>query len=194
MPLIKVGRQLAQIFRDEYKSRGGVESDFFEFAASDTTHLRAVAAKIRRSKPDVVFMTNYSQLGLTGRAFKELGIQIPMMTPLLEDLQIEIAKGSLEGIIFATYQDSAEDFVAKYRAKFNMAPDLGADTGYDTLYVYKDAIEQSQSVDPKILINTLLSTQRRGASGTIQFDGKGGVIKTPIFKGLQGNARVRLPE
>jgi branched-chain amino acid transport system substrate-binding protein len=184
--------QLAQVFRDEYKRLGGTETNFFEFPSSDATHIRAVTTKIEKSKPDLVFMTNYSQLGLTGRALKEVSFQGATMTILLEDQQIEIANGSLEGLIFATYQDSAEDFISRYRAKFNVAPDLGADTGYDVLYVFKDAIDRAQSFEPKLLEQARLTTNLTGASGTITFDSKGGVVKTPIFKRLQGRQRVAL--
>lgn len=182
--------QLAQIFRDEYVRLGGTESDFFEFASSDTTPLRSVAGKIRRSKPDVIFMTNYSQLGLTGRALKEAQVEIPMMTPLLEDPQIEIANGALENILFAAYEDSATDFVDKYRKRFSISSDLGADTGYDILYVFKRAIEEAQSFEPKTLQNVILNTTLTGASGAIRFDSQGGIIKSPIFKRLKGTRRV----
>lgn len=184
--------QLAQVFREEYKRLGGTETNFFEFPSSDATHIRAVATKIEKSKPDLVFMTNYTQLGLIGRALKEVSFQGATMTILLEDQQIEIANGSLEGLIFATYQDSAEDFISRYRAKFKMAPDLSADTGYDVLYVYKDAIERAQSFEPKQLEQALLKTNMTGASGAITFDSKGGVVKTPIFKRLRGHRRVAL--
>jgi branched-chain amino acid transport system substrate-binding protein len=183
--------QLAQVFRKEFAQLGGTETDFFEFSSSDNLHLRAVAAKVRVSKPDLIFMTNYSQLGLTGRALKELNVQSALMTILLEDKQIEVANGSLEGLLFASYEDSARDFISKYTTRFKLVPDLGADTGYDTLYVYKDAIERAQSFDPAVLKNTLLTTQYNGASGAIRFDSKGGVIKTPIFKHLKGSERIR---
>lgn len=49
----------------------------------------------------------------------------------------------------------------------------GADTGYDTLYVYKDAIEPTQSFDTNLLQKALLSTNRTGVSGTIRFDSQG---------------------
>jgi ABC-type branched-subunit amino acid transport system substrate-binding protein len=53
---------LARIFQEEYRRLGGVETDFVEHSSSDATPLRTAAAKIRSSKPDLVFMTNYSQL------------------------------------------------------------------------------------------------------------------------------------
>jgi ABC-type branched-subunit amino acid transport system substrate-binding protein len=184
--------ELAQVFRDEYKRLGGVETDFFEFSGSDSLQFRTAAAKIRRSAPDLIFMTIYSQLGLAGRALKELNIKIPMATILLEDPQIEVANGSLEGIIFATYSDSAKDFVDRYRARFALTPDLGADTGYDVLYLYKDAIERAKGFDLNAIKRELLATQMQGASGPIKFDSKGGVVKTPIMKKLQGAERVRV--
>jgi len=182
--------ELARIFREEYKALGGVETNFFEIPSSDSTQLRSLAAKIKLSKPDVVFLTNYSQLGLTGRAFKEVGLERPTMTILLEDAQIEIAHGALDGIIFVGYEDSAQDFVERYRAAFSLAPDLGADTGYDILYFYKNGIERLGSTDPKLLQKVLLESELLGASGTIRFDSKGGVIKKPVFKRLLGSKRV----
>jgi branched-chain amino acid transport system substrate-binding protein len=186
--------QLARVFSNEYKRLGGTETNFLEFSSADSTNLRAVAAKIRQSKPDLILMTNYSQLGLTGRALKELNVQSALMTILLEQKQIDIAKGALEGIIFATYEDSAPNFVTRYTEQFSIPPDLGADTGYDTLYVYKDAIERAQSFDANLLQKALLSTNRTGASGTIRFDSQGGVIKSPIFKQLKGLLRVSISE
>ena len=182
--------ELAKVFRDEYKRLGGVETDFWEFSSSDSSQLRTIAAKIRRTPPGFIFMTNYSQLGLTGRALKELDIKTPMATILLEDPQIEVANGSLEGVIFATYSDSAKDFVDRYRARFSLAPDLGADTGYDVLYVYKSAIERAKGFDLNAIKREMLATQMQGASGPITFDSKGGVVKTPIIKKLQGSERV----
>jgi len=182
--------ELARIFREEYKTLGGTETNFFEIPSSDSTQLRSLAAKIKLSKPDVVFLTNYSQLGLTGRAFKEVGLERPTMTILLEDAQVEVANGALEGIIFVEYEDSAQDFVERYRAAFSLAPDLGSDTGYDILYFYKDGIERASSTDPRLLQAALLKTELQGASGTIRFDSEGGVIKRPVFKHLVGSKRV----
>jgi hypothetical protein len=81
-------------------------------------------------------MANYAQLGLTGRALKEVGITAAKMTILLENSQVDIANGSLEGTIFVSYEDSKSNFVARYKKRYELTPDLGADTGYDILYVY----------------------------------------------------------
>jgi branched-chain amino acid transport system substrate-binding protein len=176
--------RVAEVFRNEYKQLGGHETDFFEIASSDN-NVRPLITKIKHSKPDFLFLTNYSQLGLTGRIASEVQLNVPKMTILLEDHQIDLAKGSLEGLIFAMYDDSSADFVKRYQTKYKVSPDLSADTGYDTLYIFKDAIERAQSFDPKRIQETLLTTDVRGASGRIQFDGEGGVVKTPLFKGLR---------
>jgi ABC-type branched-subunit amino acid transport system substrate-binding protein len=115
------------------------------------------------------------------------------MTILLEGPQIEVANGSLEGIIFVEYGDSSRDFVERYKARFSLPPDLGADTGYDTLYFYKRGIESARSSEPRLLQEALLKTEFKGASGEIRFDSKGGVIKQPIFKRLEGDRRVTIP-
>jgi branched-chain amino acid transport system substrate-binding protein len=181
--------RLARIFQEEYRRLGGVETDFVEHSSSDATPLRTAAAKIRSSKPDLVFMTNYSQLGLTGRALKEAGVDAAKMTVLLEDPQIDVASGALEGTIFATYSDAETNFVERFKSRFNISPDMGADTGYDIVYLYKNAIERVGSTDPLKLRDAILATEMTGASGPIRFDPKGGVIKTPIFKRLSGKSR-----
>lgn len=182
---------LAGVFREEYKRLGGVESLFVE-VQNASTDMRMVALKVKASKPDVVFMTNYADLGITAWALRDVRVDAATMTILLEDKQIEVAQGSLEGLIFCNYEDSTKDFVDRYLARFKISPDLGADTGYDALYLYKDAIERARSFDPKVLQGALLATELPGASGLIRFDQKGGVIKSPIFRQLRGVERARL--
>jgi hypothetical protein len=61
-------------------------------------------------------------------------------------------------------------------------------------HILKDAIERSQSFDPKSIQEALLTTDVQGASGRIRFDSKGGVVKIPLFKTLHGIERVTLPD
>ncbi len=182
---------MASVFRDEYKRLGGVESFFVE-SQNGTADMKTIALKAKASKPDLIFMTNYPELGITGKALRQVGIDAAKMTILVEDPQIEVARGSLEGLLFATYEDSTKDFVERFRARFGASPDLGADTGYDALYLYKDAIERAKSLDREAIKVAMLTTYLPGASGLIRFDRHGGVIKTPVFRQLKGTSRVPL--
>lgn len=177
---------LAKVFREEYQRLGGKESVFIELTGTETD-LRSSVARIKKAQPDALFMTNYTQLGLTGRTLRDLQLAVPMMTVLLEATQIALANGSLEGVLFAEYHSPAADFQERYKAKFKLAAGMSSDTGYDTLMVYRRAIETAQSLDHQVMIDTLLKTRYSGASGEVVFDSKGGVIKEPVIKFLQGN-------
>lgn len=70
--------------------------------------------------------------------------------------------------------------------KFGAAPGIASDTGYDALIVYAEAVTQSGSTDPHIVIPRLAKIEMKGASGVISFDGTGGVIKQPQLWVVRG--------
>ena len=178
---------LAKVFREEYKRLGGKEALFVETTGNETD-LRFLASRIKQANPNALFLSNYTQIGLTGRALRDLRVSLPMLTILLENSQIAISDGTLEGIYFAEYEAATADFNERYFKKFKTQPGLASDTGYDTLRLYAMALEQSPS--DSALIKTLLESRFKGASGDIVFDAKGGMVKTPLIRMLSKGARV----
>ena len=105
---------------------------------------------------------------------------------LMDDTRLRESQGALEETVFALYPEASTRFQADYTARFGEKPGITADTAYDTMFLYKIAIEKSGSIDPKRVRAEMLQADFVGASGRIVFDEKGGVVRSPSFYMVKG--------
>jgi len=154
----------------------------FILAKEDEKDYRSEVAKIKESKPDAVVFTDFSYESLAAKRMKEQGVDVPFFSVLLDEDRIKNAEGAFEGTIVITSFTPTKNFVDQFAAKYHAQPDMGADTSYDAIKLIAEAIEKTQSTDPKSVKDYLNKlTTVTGASGTFTFDGKGGVTKKTRF-------------
>jgi len=143
---------------------------------------RTEALKIKAANPDAVVLTAYSFEHLAAKQLKEIGVTAPFYSILIDDDRIKGAEGTLENTIVITSFTPNKEFVDKFVATHHEQPDIGSDTSYDSVMLIANAMRETNSYDPTILkdyLNALKSYS--GASGNLEFDGKGGVTKQARF-------------
>lgn len=79
-------------------------------------------------------------------------------------------KSSVEGAVFLSPffsgDESAVDFVSKYKEAYNATPDQFAADGYDCVYVLKAALEAAGTTDSEAVIAAMTSVSVDGLTGT----------------------------
>ena len=73
-----------------------------------------------------------------------------------------------------------EEFLKKYKAKFNQEVELFAPMGYDAVMVFVDAMKRAGSTDPAKFLPEVAKTNYQGVIGPIAFDDKGDLKNGPI--------------
>jgi branched-chain amino acid transport system substrate-binding protein len=145
----------------------------------DETDYRTDALKIKESGADAVFFLVH--LGYQAEAVQQLrqaGITAPLYTVYLDQPTIEKAGKAIEDTIVATSVTPTQAFSEEYEAAYGMKPTIGADTGYDTVMLIAQAMQNTGSTDPTILSEYLQTVKTyNGASGKITFDQYGGARK-----------------
>jgi branched-chain amino acid transport system substrate-binding protein len=153
--------------------------------------LRAEALRIRSAKPDAVFLSNFTQMGVGAKQLRDLGYKGPLFAILMDDTRIETSAGALDDSIYSGYPAPDPGFSTSFRARYHKEPGIGADTAYDTMKLYAWAVTEAGTFDPGKVKSTIQSATLPGASGIIRFDKFGGVKKDPVLYVVRGKEKVR---
>ncbi len=172
-------------FAKEFESLGGeivikVELD------PNSKDVKPEALRVKKNNPDVIFYADTYTMGLAAKELKRLQYSGNQLAILMDETRVKDAAGAFNETIFAMYPEASASFLKHYQQEYNEKPGITADTAYDTVKLYAAAITQANSFDPLIVKKTLSNVNYEGASGKIIFDGKGGVIKTPVFWRVAG--------
>ena len=144
--------------------------------------LRTQAFKIKESNPEAVIFTNYGETSYAANRIREIGVEVPFFSVLLDEGGIKNANGSLEGTIYVTSYTPTPEFISLYRNFYDAEPQFPTDTSYDSVMVLVKAIEMAKSTDTAKVVKSLSSISSfKGASGTFSFDASGAAVKTPAY-------------
>lgn len=167
----------------------------FQLTQNDEKDFRAEALKIKESSPDAVVFTNYAYEHLAAKRLREIGVNVIFFSVLMDDDRIKGAEGAFENAIVITSFTPSEMFVERFADKHKTQPDIGSDTSYDAVMLIGKAMEETNTTDTESIKNYLNSLKTyEGISGSLVFDGKGGVMKEPRFMTVKNNTLVDLPE
>jgi len=83
------------------------------------------------------------------------------------------AEGAIFLSPFLASDESAKDFVAAYEAAYGVTPDQFAANGYDTIHVFKLAMEDAGSINSEALIASMTNVKLQGLTGDITFNENG---------------------
>ncbi|MEK6961109.1 MAG: ABC transporter substrate-binding protein [Nanoarchaeota archaeon] len=179
-------------FKARFELLGGNVSLLLEPDPSDRD-LRSEALKVKAMRGlDAIVLTN-GVLGIgpvTAKRLKEVGVDLPLFSLTLDNNIIKAAGEFYEGMVFPTFLTPTKDFEVKYKTKFGIEVDIGADSAYDAVMMVKDAIEKTGSTD-RLALQSYLNRIRefQGESGLLISDGKGGFTKQPkVMKIVSGTA------
>ncbi|MBV9128706.1 MAG: ABC transporter substrate-binding protein, partial [Verrucomicrobia bacterium] len=208
---------LAKFFKEQFAKNGGAIVSELDFNGGDKDFkahggeivkelaynggdkdFRAQLTTIKGANPDAIFVPGYyTEVGSIGKQARLLGIKVPLLggdgwdSPKL----LEIAGNSLEGCYFSTHfspddqSPKVQDFVKKYKAKFNAAPDGMAPLGYDAMMILADAIKTAGTTDGAKVRDALAQVKNYAAvTGNITIDDKRNATKSAVVLQVQGKA------
>lgn len=170
---------LSEFFKEYFTKNGGTIVSEQNYSSGDKD-FKAQLTSISASNPQAVLVAGYyTEAGLIARQARELGLNVPLLggdgwdSPSL----VEVAGPAMEGNFFSNHF-SAEDqspviqeFIRKFKEKYNAPPDAMAALGYDSAMILADAIKRAGTTDSQPLRDAIASTKDFPAvTGVITLD------------------------
>ncbi len=162
-----------------FEGKGGKVVSFI-LTQPEETDFGGEVVKIKNVDPDAIVFTNYAGEHISAKRLREINVQVPFFSILIDDEKIKSAQGALEDAIIITSFTPSEKFMNKFKEKYKEQPDIGSDTSYDAVMLLAQAMRETQSTNPEILKKYMNGLKKyEGTSGRLVFDRKGGVTKEP---------------
>jgi len=155
----------------------------------------AILTKIKGQDFDVIFIPGYYQeAGLIIKQARDLGIKTPILgadgfdSPVLLELA---GAEALNDVYYSNHYSSldqdpkVQEFIAAYKAKYNVEPNAFNALGYDLGKFIADAVSRANSTDPVAIKDALASTKGfAGVTGTFDMGEDHNPIKSAVVIGL----------
>lgn len=193
------GTGLATYFINNFEKLGGKIMAKESFKQGETD-FRTVLTKLNNLKIDGLYLPGYPpEMGRFLKQMVELGVKLNILSvQAFDDPEIiKIAGNGAEGVIYSvpTPPDTTDkivyNFRNKYMSKFNKQPGVCSDTGYDALKLIVEAIKSNGYSSDGIKSYFLNLKDFNGASGMIEFDKNGDVLKPfSFYKISTGNPQL----
>src|ERR1700736_895828 len=167
---------LTKIAKDYLVKNGATIVKEQSYSSGDKD-FRAQLTDLKSANPDVIIMTGYyPEASLIAKQARQFGIKATLVGGDGWDGTSLISVGgkAIEGAYFSNHfsvEDKSplvQDFVKKYKQKYNVVPDAFAALGYDAAKLLADAISRPGSTDSDKLRAAIQSTANfPGVSGKI---------------------------
>ena len=181
---------LAQYFKEYFTAHGGTITSEKSYSSGDKD-FKAQLTAMKGDKPDAVFVPGYyTEVGLIARQARSVGITAPLLggdgwdSPQL----VPIGGSAMEGNYFSDHYSAedtspaVQDFIKKYKAKYNTTPDAMAALGYDSAKILADAIKRAGTPDADKLRAAIADTKDyQGVTGKITIDDKRNATKSAVI-------------
>lgn len=177
-------------FEEEVKAKGGEIVASEAFAKGDVD-FNTQLTTIKGSGAEIIFVpAYYNDVAYITQQAKELGMSIPFVgSDGWDGVLGQVTDASaLEGAVFLSPflatdpNEAVAAFVKKYQEKYNNAtPDQFAADGYDTVYVFKAALEKAGTTESEDLIASMTEIQVKGLTGDVSFNADGEPNKAAKF-------------
>jgi len=180
---------LAEFFEQAFVSQGGEIVGKESYTATDTD-FSAILAKVRTSRPDVVYLPDYYNIvNLAMKQAKEKGIQTPFMGGDgwdSSDLDLKAAAGGYFTNHYSPFDPRPEvqNFVKAYGDKFKddsgnaKVPDALATLAYDATNLLLQAIQEAGAEDTTKVKDALAKIRFAAVSGLVTFDDQHNPVKS----------------
>ena len=177
------GEGLKTVFEKEFTSLGG-EIVSSEACNTGETDFRSSLVKIKRAKPDFIFLPgNEKEMSLILIQKKELGITIPILSTdaFLPEAIVKTVGDAAEGVMFTTFYEKKgeryENFAKHFQEQYGYPPSLLESLGYDAMWVVAKVVnevaQQKLPIEGEALKNALYRIRYAGVTGMIEFDNHG---------------------
>ncbi len=187
---------IAEIFKASFEEKRGRVVAFETYTTNDTD-FSAQLTRIRRARPDVVFLPNYySEVPLQVRQARRLGIRAPFVGSDSwgsEEL-VKLAGADVDGCFFSSHYaadaatPAATRFIQAYRSRYGGTPDDVAALTYDAFGLLFRALETAGRTDREAVRDAMARISLyEGVTGTMRFrEGSGDPIKSAVILRIKG--------
>jgi branched-chain amino acid transport system substrate-binding protein len=181
---------LSQFFKEYLTKNGGSLASEQSYSSGDKD-FKAQLTSIKSSNPEAILVSGYyNEAGLIASQAREIGLDVPLLggdgwdSPSL----IEVGGAAMEGNFFSNHfsaEDTSpviQDFIKKFKAKFNEEPDAMAALGYDSALILADAIKRAGTTESQALRDAIAATKDFNAvTGKITLDEKRNANKPAVI-------------
>lgn len=187
---------LSDFFEKEFKNMGGEIVEVQSFSNGDKD-FKAQLTAIKSKNPEAIFIpAYYTDVNLISIQAREVGITVPLLGSdgwESEKLTEGKAKDALEGCFFSTHvstenpDPNIQNFIKKYKAKYNSMPDAMSFLAYDAGMILFDAIKRAGTVDPAKIKEEIAKTKDySGVTGKITINDQRNAIKPAVILEIKG--------
>ena len=148
--------------------------------SEDDKDFSALAAKIKASEPELVFVPDYyNKVGILVGQLKTAGVKATFLGGDGWDGVLANYAKEAEGCYYLTHFSTADTseaavaFVNAYREKYNAEPSSFAALGYDAGQVIAEAIKKAGSTEPEAIVKAMNEMEFEGITGVLRFDENG---------------------
>ena len=179
---------VADVFVEKAKELG-LEVVADESYGDSDTDFKAQLTKVRKEEPDVLLIPDYyEKVALIAPQVRDAGIDATLLGADGWDTVLSVMDKSsfdaIDGSYFSnqfTLEDPSEKvqkFIKDYKEKYGEDPSTFAAEGYDTVYLYKQAVEEADSFDWDKVIEALKKISFDGITGSFTYDENNNPVKT----------------
>lgn len=178
---------LYENFKSAFEAAGGKLVAAESYSTGDKD-FNAQLTKIKNTNPDVVYLPDYyGTVALIAKQLRAQGISAPIVGAdgwdgIIDNAGDEVLNGFYSNHYAADSTDKkVVEFVSNYEKKYGSTPVSFAALGYDCVYLLKDAILASGSVDPSVLKGALMNADGSYVTGNLKFDSKRNPVKSAVM-------------
>jgi branched-chain amino acid transport system substrate-binding protein len=177
-------------FAKAFKDMGGEITAVESYSKGDPD-FSAQLTSIRSSGPDVVYVPGYyTDVGNIALQARKLGVTVPLLGGDGWDSAklAEIGGKAIDGCYYSnhySHQDPnprVQEFIRKYKDKFDETPDGLAALGYDAARILAQAMAQAPSLSGDDIAAALAATRDfDGVTGKISIDAERNAVKPAVI-------------
>lgn len=161
----------ARFFTEEFERLGG-KVVVTELVSPELTDLGSVVLNIVRRKPEAVFTPTFVRLPHFAKELNRLRYPGHRLSVYWDAEVHKQSNGAMEGFRYFWHSTPEESFASRYRERFGTEPLLSAGICYDILFGYKRAIEESNTLDTKVVRAKLKDVDFAGVAGRYAYAGE----------------------
>ena len=181
---------LAELFSESIRKMNGVIVGEQAFSEGDID-FKAQLTALKATNPEIIFVPGYyGEAGMIVKQGRELNIAIPFIGGDGWDSAklLEIGGAAMEGTYYCNHYSTedprkvVQNFVQKFRTKYNETPDAIAALSYDAVRILFGAIRACGTTDGPKLRDAIAATRNfDGVTGTITISSDRNATKSAVI-------------
>ena len=187
---------LAEVFQKTLEGKGGKIVAKEAFLGKDVD-FKAALTKLKASNPEAIYIPGYyEEVSKIIKQAREMGINCPLIgsdgweSPKLAEIAGKDALKNCYYISAFNAQDedkSVQDFIKKFKEKYQKDPDIFAMQGYNAGLILADALKRAGTTDGTKVAKAIAETKDLPvASGKLTFDANHNPVMPALVIGIDG--------